>query len=105
MSKVLVYGASDDLIEIEGDLSEEFNPSGNNEMCYLAFSDGTVLSVAYDRSGVWRINRVQAGTSAYEKREGTGPDEDYSDHVTLHGDDLRWATLGSCLVTQKAVSR
>jgi len=37
-----VYGASDDLIEIKGDIREEFSRY-DSEGDYLAFSDGTVL--------------------------------------------------------------
>lgn len=56
---VTVYGASDDLIEIDGDIREEFPYDG--EETYLAFSDGTVLSIFYAHSGVWRIAALQTG--------------------------------------------
>ncbi len=41
-----VFGHSDDLIELEGDLSEEF--IGGEKPCLLIFSDGTVLTIKYD---------------------------------------------------------
>jgi hypothetical protein len=94
-----VYGASDDLIEIEGDLSEEFNPptnrSGDGLTSFLAFSDGTVLSVIYGSEGIWRINRLVAGKAGYKKIEGTDPDgKDYTDRVTLTG-EITWVIFGS----------
>lgn len=89
---VTVYGASDDLIQIEGDLREEWCTDASDETRYVAFGDGTVLSVWYD--GFWRINRVATGRASYEKREATDEDTDYSDRVTLAG-DLMWVICGA----------
>jgi hypothetical protein len=90
MVEVAVYGASDDLVEIEGDLNEEFNLAYDSEAMLLAFGDGTVLYVRYDNNGVWRITQRESGTAAFEKAEAPPDDEDnYSDRVTLRG-DLRW---------------
>lgn len=36
-----LYGASDDLIELDGDLSEEINPT-DDDWTPLTFSDGTM---------------------------------------------------------------
>lgn len=92
MSMVTVYGASDDLIEVEGHLSEEFNPSDHNgeTSMLLAFGDGTVLLVSYTDTGIWRIRRTYTGTAVYAMDEDPGDLVDrYSDRVTLSG-DLRW---------------
>lgn len=96
---VTITGHSDDLIEIEGDIVEEFShmPDSDNEETYLAFSDGTVLSVAYTNSGLWRINRVKTGQASYEKEEATGPDATYTDKVTLGGpsaQNIYWVVQG-----------
>jgi hypothetical protein len=98
LQKVTIYGASDDLIEVEGDFSEEYNPSNDDDPTYLAFGDGTVLSVKYGDAtgGFWRINRVRVGTATYAKTEATDEDDDYSDRVTLEG-DLRWVVVGTQL--------
>lgn len=97
---ITVYGASDDLIEIEGDISEEFNALGEESGSVLAFSDGTLLSVLYDDNGIWRFNRLRGGSAAYSKDENPPTDEDrYSDRVTLDG-DVQWVTFGA----QKAIS-
>lgn len=99
--QVAVFGASDDLIELEGSIREEFSPSDADEPTYLAFSDGTVLSVLYAKDGCWRVNRVAIGTAQYEKVEAKGDDSpDYSDRATLTG-DLRWVVLGTQLVKAK----
>lgn len=93
MKEVTIYGASDDLIEIEGDIREEIyanDETGN----FLAFSDGTILSVNYGKEGIWRVNRLQAGSAAMDKIEATDPDGDYTDRVTLRG-DIKWVCGGS----------
>lgn len=56
-----VYGASDDLIEVQGDLSEEF--SGGEKPCLLIFSDGTVLTIKYGKEhlAVWAITLIEQG--------------------------------------------
>jgi hypothetical protein len=101
MARVVVYGASDDLIELEGDFYEEFSPGFDEakEGVYLAFSDGTVLKVHYD--GQWTFKRHAIGTAAFTKDDATGDDGKrpdgkpaYSDVVTLDG-DLRWAVYGT----------
>ena len=101
--KVTIYGASDDLIEVEADTgwAEEFNPASDDKASYLAFSDGTVLSVEYTDAGIWRINRVKSGTLKYEKAEAPADDsKNYSDRATLHGDaSLTWVVFGSRLDT------
>lgn len=87
MKQISVRGASDDLIEIEGDLSEEiyYDEDGQN---HLAFSDGTVLNICYD--GCWRINIVIPGTAEVEKQFAEGEDsENYSDRIYLKG-DIDW---------------
>jgi hypothetical protein len=91
---VTVYGASDDLIEIEGDIREEFNwiPE-DGETRVLAFSDGTLLWVLYDADGIWRIGNMVGGSAKFEKVEGD-VEEDTPDKVTLSGVDIKWVVLG-----------
>ena len=100
MKTVTVDGASDDLIEIEGAIRDEISPSDENP-AKLAFSDGTVLSVAYDKDGCWRVNRVAEGSAKMEKVDTEGPDTDnYSDRVTLTG-DIRWMVAGNYMAKAK----
>lgn len=89
---VTVYGASDDLIEVEGDIREEFYITEYKEHI-LAFSDGTLLSIEYDRDGMWRIRRLAKGSATYKHTEATDADKDYSDTVELDG-EIAWVAFG-----------
>lgn len=91
---IKVYGASDDLIEIEGDIREEFSfYSRDKESRLLAFSDGTLLRIIYDDDGIWRISLIARGRSDFSKQEGSVP-EDTNDIVTLAGETISWVVLG-----------
>ena len=96
-----IYGASDDLVEVDGDVREEFNPGDGPS--YVAVSDGTVLRIAYD--GRWRIDRVAEGAAEFQHDAATADDgnprEDgtpsYSDRVILTGMGdlpLAWVVFG-----------
>lgn len=91
---ITVFGASDDLIEIEGDIDEEFNVLGDEDDGWLlAFSNGTVLRVKYTK-GVWRITMV---TNIGELSIEQAPEDDednYTDVATLNA-DVKWCVLGS----------
>jgi hypothetical protein len=93
MSQISVYGASDDLLEVEGDITDEFNPSwrrydDDKEPSYLIVSDGSVLAIRYDENGIWRITRIISGTATMEKKDGDIV-KDTNDIVTLTG-DIKW---------------
>lgn len=90
-----VYGASDDLIEIEGDIREEFYAVSGEKPTLLAFSDGTLLQVQYGGGGqaFWRITPLVYGAAKYQKTEATDEDVNYSDIVTLEG-DIKWIVCG-----------
>ena len=99
---VKVYGSSDDLIEVEGDVSEEFNHySGDDaEPRFLAFSDGTVLRIAYEKDGCWRSSPVAKGSAVYAHEPAIDSEGDnYSDVATLDG-DVRWVVFGKQFVTK-----
>lgn len=92
---ITIRGASDDLIEIEGDIQEEFAYGADNEPEYLGFSDGTLLQIQYGAGGqgFWRIVPIRYGTAKYSKIESTDEDENYSDRVTLDG-EVKWVLHG-----------
>lgn len=101
---IIVYGASDDLIEVEGDISEEFpyrgddNPADRGDL--FAFSDGTVLRITYTTTGVWRIATVAEGTCTLEITQAPeGDNDNYSDRARL-GDNsaVRWVVQGRDIV-------
>lgn len=97
--KIKVYGSSDDLIVVQGAVTEEFN----GDSTFLAFSDGTVLHIKYTNAGIWRITPCRRGSSTYEKiTEIIDEDDDgYSDVVTLEGDNLKWVARASEVAYEK----
>lgn len=103
---IRVYGSSDDLVEVDGDIREEFNciDIGDDGGRYLGFSDGTVLHVDYT-GGCWRIRREAKGTARYKHRSAVGPDDDnYSDRIELSSDKpIRWVVFGAyaCICRRK----
>jgi hypothetical protein len=98
---VIVYGASDDLIEIEGDLREEFNwIAKDGETRLLAFSDGTLLRVWYDQDGIWRLSRVASGSARFEKVEGD-VEKDTPDKVKLSGVEIKWVVFGEQMAMEE----
>ncbi len=104
---VTVYGASDDLVEVEGDIREEFNALGNLDQeddgggGYLAFDDGNVLKIVYTADGVWRITPVALGKGEVTIKQAVSSDDDYSDRATIDG-QLRWVSFGSAVAVSRA---
>lgn len=87
-----VTGASDDLIEVGGDIREEFTYQGNDESGdLLAFSDGTVLRVVYAQFGTWRIMPVARGAADLHVEQEI--EDEGTDKATLNG-DIRWVVHG-----------
>lgn len=99
---VLIYGVSDDLIEIEGDVREEFT-FPNDDDVHLALSDGTLLSAEYGDNGVWRFRVLSAGRMGVTIDQAPADDEDnYSDRVSVVGiEHIRWVALGTQYVLPK----
>lgn len=97
---IRVYGASDDLVEVEGDITEEFPHYG--EPVLLAFSEGTILRVVFDRDGIWRITPVFKGKARMTHiicNPDPLDDDEYSDVVHLFDEELdepiQWVALAS----------
>lgn len=100
---LVVFGASDDLIEVDGLLSDELNPPYGKPAIVVVRVDDAVharLHVEYDpdQTGEWRV-RATAGSDFVEvipaRGEDFGDDEDgcpgYSDKavLTLRGIEAR----------------
>ena len=81
--RVTIYGFSDDLIEVEGDLWEEFGAYDTPKM--LLFSDGTELRIEYTAPGLWRITDVKIKSGAVVEHRS----DNYGDVLTLEG-DFQW---------------
>lgn len=89
-TKTLITGASDDLIELDGELYEEFD-AYNCENGIMAFSDGTLLNVKYDKNGIWRFAVIVKG-NLYERKEEGCVNDDTNDVVTFN-QGLKWCVF------------
>jgi len=103
---ITIYGASDDLIEVEGAGSEEFTYQergyGQASGDLLAFSDGTVLRIVYSDAGIWRITPVASGAATLTIEQAPEGDENnYSDRATLTG-DISWVVQGIAIARKEA---
>lgn len=58
---IIVYGASDDLVETEGLFREEFNTYGDLSLLTVKVEDATFasLTIEFDQDGEWRIKPVE----------------------------------------------
>lgn len=65
---VRVYGASDDLCEIEGSAYPEDEIGCYDKDVHIRFTDGTVIRCSYPKSGlaVWAIDVEERGTAEQE---------------------------------------
>lgn len=97
---IVITGASDDVIEVDGDIREEFtyhnDKDENGDL--LAFSDGTILRIVFARFGVWRITPVARGTAALHIEQQT--EDEGTDTATLTG-DIRWVAHALTHATRK----
>lgn len=86
----IVTGASDDLIELRGELYEEFN-SYDCHNGAIAFNDGTLLNVRYDEDGIWRFNLIYRG-NLFIKIEQGSVEEDTND-IAYFEEGLKWCVF------------
>jgi hypothetical protein len=93
-----IFGASDDLIEIEGDFEEELNvyPDDDEKEYFLAVSDGTLLKVVYD--GNWNFLLREKGTLFERIEEPEG--EEYSQKVFFNS-GIKWVAYTVDVVRDK----
>jgi hypothetical protein len=95
MPTIVITGASDDLIEIDGDIREEFGHNDDDNPAFLAVSDGTLLRVQRDNYGVWRIVPQRTGPRSSINHVFGPDDRDHTDRLTLTGDDVHWVVYGT----------
>ena len=97
-----IYGASDDLIEIDGQISDEVDAySSSDEPIKFKTSNGTKGNITYD--GEWKITITEEGSDFVKVIESVGDDNDhteentkdvppYSDVLILDG-ELEWVKI------------
>lgn len=96
---IYIWGCSDDLIEITGDVEEEFY----GETGYVVLSHGTMIKASYDerRDGAWTICVDVEGAATCERYPAGTPEalahtrgRDYSDVVKVTS-DFEWVAMAS----------
>lgn len=96
---IKVYGVSDDLIEIEGDIKEEFSlglKESDETGVIICFSCGTLLKIKLEDEGMWRIYVLDKGLANVSHVQGMDSDDDYSDCVTIDSQEpIVWVVKGS----------
>jgi hypothetical protein len=98
---ITVYGHSDDLIEVEGDIHEEFDIDHDGHGKLFGFSDGTIIQVEWTKVGIWRITPMIKGSGELTIIQApVDDDSNYSDRATLDA-DVRWVMRGSNLVAKR----
>lgn len=93
--KTVIYGSSDDLIEVEGDqFYDEFNTYDETA---IQLSTGHVFFIRYTDEGFWKItptfDRPMTDEFSWTIAEATDIDGDYSDVLTIEA-DIDWLTVG-----------
>lgn len=91
---VKVYGASDDLVEIEGSSYWEDEIGCYDKDVRIWFCDGTVIRIRYADGGIWRIEVEAQGTEKHRLDVCSGEDEDdYSDCFYINAEITSHAVI------------
>ena len=91
-----VYGASDDLIEFDGDVSGEIGNYGTDDSEHgelIILSDGTLLEVKYGKAdmAIWGITVINKGPLLKEVIPCSDEDADPHSDIAIFNDGLKWA--------------
>lgn len=80
-----IYGASDDLIELEGDIDDEVDAlskfNTTEKPFIISFDDNTKVRIFYLKDGIWKIELMVAG-HLFSKIEECNGDK-YSDELIM----------------------
>lgn len=90
-----ITGASNNIIEIDGDICAQFPLLDKAQGDLLVFSDNTILCVQYTSEGVWRITRPTRGSAEVTIRRAVRGER--SDVAVLDG-DISWVDHPSRMV-------
>jgi hypothetical protein len=83
---VTIYGRSDDLIEVEGDIRAEFCDC-SDKVKQLNFSDGSAIVLRYMPNGCWDIHVKYCGRGTTFSMQSHDNDvTSYTDVLTLRRD-------------------
>ena len=84
-NKTYISGYSDDNIEVSGALRDEIGAygCGEEDPCYIACSDGTLLRVEYDDNGEWVFTLKVKGELFEEIIPAAGEGEEHNGMTAL----------------------
>lgn len=91
-----IYGASDDLVEFEGDFSGEvecYEAADREKGVLVVVSDGTILKVRYGKFGdaVWEVLVLRQGNLFLRIDPCSDPDADIYSDIAVFNDGIIWA--------------
>jgi hypothetical protein len=91
-----VYGASDDLVEFEGEFSGEvgcFGTDDREQGVLVVVSDGTILEVKYGKggAGIWEVKLMKAGGLFERIDPCTDEEDDPHSDAAIFRDGVKWA--------------
>jgi len=102
MNNEIIYGSSDDLIEIDGLFCDEHNCYGHEKPINIRASDGTKATIFYD--GEWKIDVKEQGDKFQQLIKAVGEDNShaepfklcssYSDILVLN-EGVEWIKIGT----------
>jgi len=91
-----IYGASDDLIESEGDVGGEVGHSADSSVL-IFLSDGTVVTMRYGKAdlGIWAIDLIVEG-ALFERLESCSDENaDPNSDVLFLRDGIKWGYVAT----------
>jgi hypothetical protein len=91
-----IYGASDDLIEFEGDFTGEVGCYGTDDdevKPLVILNDGTILKCFYGKNdaAIWAIELVRRGSLFLRIDPCVDEDADPNSDVAHFADGIKWA--------------
>lgn len=107
----VIYGASDDLIEIGGEINDEV--AGSEKFVSISGSDGTKAKIKYADDGNWRILVSHAGVALDRHVFAVGDDREHDDAAAqdeqvsgysdflVFNDHLEWVKVGHKTISSK----
>ena len=96
---IKIYGASDDLVIVEGDINGEFSLPYEEDDLIIALSSGHLFKISFGYC--WKITTLHGrakminaiGPDVDERRDGT---PGYSDVASVH-EDIKWILVSGRL--------
>jgi len=90
-----IYGTSDDLVEVEGDVNGEVMCYGTDDRekgVLLICSDGTLLEVKYGKGnmGIWGIMLIKRGSLLMSIKQCDDEEDDPYSDIAHFANGLKW---------------